>query len=86
MYFFSLCFFRACVASVRYDVFVWQEGECLLKMAPHLLLGPFLPSPIREEGGNPAPVRLRSFIIIYRRPVDVRAHNGYNCSSVPFFP
>ena len=28
---FSICFvfFRACVAPVRYDMFVWQEGECL---------------------------------------------------------
>ena len=25
--FLSFCFFRACVASVRYDMFVWQEGE-----------------------------------------------------------
>ena len=32
---FSFCFFRACVASVRYDMFVCQEGECILKMAPH---------------------------------------------------
>ena len=55
-------------------------------MALHLLLGPLLPSPILKEGGNPAPVRLRSFIIIYRRPVNVRTHNCYNGPSVPFFP
>ena len=36
-----------------------RGNECLLNMAPHvLLLGPLLPSP------NPAPVRLRGFIII----------------------
>ena len=44
--FFSFCFFRACAASVRYDMFVWQEGECLSNMALHLLLGPLLPFPI----------------------------------------
>ena len=78
-------FFGARVASVRCDVFVWQEGECLFNMAQHFLLGPLLPSPILKEGGNPAPVRLRSFII-YRRPVNVRTHNCYNGPSVPFFP
>ena len=84
--FFSFWFFRACVASVRYDVFVWQEGACLLEMAPRLLLGPLLPFPILKEGGNPTPVRLSSFIIIYRRPVNVRTHNRYNGPSVSFFP
>ena len=86
LFFFSFCFFRACVASVRLYMFVWQEGECFLKIAPHLLVEPLLPSPIQKDGGNPAPVRLRSFIIILCRPVNVRAHNCYDCSSVPFFP
>ena len=55
-------------------------------MAPHLLLGPLLPSAILEGGGNRVPVRLRSFIIIYHRLVNVPAHNCFNCSSVvPFF-
>ena len=82
LFFFSFCFFRACVASVRCYMFVWQKAGCLLKMAPHSLLGPLLPWPTLKEGGNQALVRLRSFIIIYRHPVNVRAHNCYNFSSV----
>ena len=49
-----------------------------------LIVGTFVAVFNSKGDGNPAPVRLRGFIIINRRPVNVRAHNCYKCSSVPF--
>ena len=63
--FLSVLFFV--VASVRYRMFVWQEGGCLLKMDARLSLGPVLLSPNVEETAKPPPVRLHGFIIIYHR-------------------
>ena len=51
-----------------------------------LIVGTFVAVSKSEGDGNQAPVQLRGFIILYRRPVNVRAHNCYNCSSAPFFP
>ena len=68
-------------------MFVWQEGECLLKKdGSALIVGTFVAVSNSKGDGNPAPVRPRRFIIICRRLVNVRAHKCYTCSSVPFFP
>ena len=48
------------------------------------VVGTFVAVSNSKGDGNPAPVRLCGFIVIYRRPVNVRAHNCYSCSSVPF--
>ena len=81
----SIC--RARVASVRYGIFVWQGGPRVsFKDGSALIARTFIAVTNSEGEGNPAPVRLRGSIIIYRCPVNARAHNCYNCSSVNLFP
>ena len=56
----------------------FQDGSALI-------VGTFVAVSNSEGDGNPAPVRLRGFIINYRRFVNVRTHSCYNCFSVLFF-
>ena len=58
----------------------------LVKDGSALIVGTLVAASNSKGDGNPAPVRLRGFIIIFRRPVNVRAHNCCTCSSVPFLP